>query len=1136
MSITVVGPDGVELEFPDGTPRETMKAAMAKRYGAPKPTQAPQPQRPMSMIEGAINNLKGAREGLDRFLGGAARLEYITKGTGRGEHPERIDVNNPLFVLESWGNYRSPEAYKQRLIEKAAMVKPQINKWEKASYGYKPQATWEKAKANPISGGLGYIGEQAVVGLPTMIAAGVNPGAYALSLTGEMAQNRAQNDARPDANLGDLAISLPSAAGQAALERLGISKMLPGSGQAVRTLGGAALNIGKAAVTEAGTEGLQTGLQSLTETLGTRRGFDPWQTGDDIAAAMVAGAGIGGGVRATTAGPEIAANRFRVPDVAPMPTLEDIATQTAFASEVPAVPRPAGWRGGRGNIPRRPVAATQGPAPAGAPILDPVEPVAAPVTAPAGKVRRHEGIDYPVEVIGPPVMDASTGQMMARVRAEIGAEGFVPAEEVMDAQQAQPGPEQAAQAPPLPPSPAGPPRLAGGNGGGSPPAPPGTAAPGLPQPGNGNPPRLTDAEAKATRKILQLAKAAGVDPQDILSDRDFLPAQMLGRGGEGLLKATSRRPGTTGEMLDVKIDQFDAALPRKFQGIVEDGTGIDRDFIEMNHDSVIKKAQTTARPFFDEFEQLDLGTSPELDSLFQAPQGRRTLSGALTNAGNARRPTHEIQALTQLMEGLPTDQGPTGDAVSLEPLADEYLKASGARKALNRTRGPTITQWLADNRGLADKDGDVASLDGHLAHRDIPFRRKLVRPDGWSTDDAAVAAWTEGYFPDLQVPPEPGVLLETIRKDLAGQKVYARGGTEAQQLADRLDDFERRLARYEIDPTGKTAKQIAKELADEEAMIASLQDLDENGTASMEPSVQLTNRAVPTPRVLYDVKRFADADKVKRDLKAERDGPDPLDHDMDVWYADFREALGELVRGQGFDWDNLLRVGGEAPRIRAAHRDGHALIEGSDIDALKRQTRDWSDLEKHAAVAGFVNKILKDATGKQRITPRQMKLYGSPDFARRMAYMLNSDEKAKAWQGGMLRLAKQAEIRRLRGGSDTFDKLQGNAELDEMEQGFDLRKIPKNTEGVLNLALDQGNKVIDRWNAGWHADTRNALGQQLMDHDALRRGIEGLPDYQRERSLGNRISGIVRRVAPPRRGESGPPRRGRSGPPRHNNP
>lgn len=62
MPIQVQGPDGQMLEFPDGTPRETMKAAMAKRYGAPKPAapeSAPDPTEGMS--------------GLDKFRAGMGK-------------------------------------------------------------------------------------------------------------------------------------------------------------------------------------------------------------------------------------------------------------------------------------------------------------------------------------------------------------------------------------------------------------------------------------------------------------------------------------------------------------------------------------------------------------------------------------------------------------------------------------------------------------------------------------------------------------------------------------------------------------------------------------------------------------------------------------------------------------------------------------------------------------------------------------------------------------------------------------------------------------------------------------------------------------------------------------------------------
>lgn len=47
MPVIVSGPDGTEIEFPDGTPETTIKSAMAKRYGGAAP-QTPQPAAPVA--------------------------------------------------------------------------------------------------------------------------------------------------------------------------------------------------------------------------------------------------------------------------------------------------------------------------------------------------------------------------------------------------------------------------------------------------------------------------------------------------------------------------------------------------------------------------------------------------------------------------------------------------------------------------------------------------------------------------------------------------------------------------------------------------------------------------------------------------------------------------------------------------------------------------------------------------------------------------------------------------------------------------------------------------------------------------------------------------------------------------------
>lgn len=72
MPIQVQGPDGQLLEFPDGTDRETMRAAMAKRYGGPSQA-APQQEAPADPTAGM--------SGVEKFAAGVGRSIVET---GRG--------------------------------------------------------------------------------------------------------------------------------------------------------------------------------------------------------------------------------------------------------------------------------------------------------------------------------------------------------------------------------------------------------------------------------------------------------------------------------------------------------------------------------------------------------------------------------------------------------------------------------------------------------------------------------------------------------------------------------------------------------------------------------------------------------------------------------------------------------------------------------------------------------------------------------------------------------------------------------------------------------------------------------------------------------------------------------------------
>ncbi|OHC95542.1 MAG: hypothetical protein A2792_03360 [Sphingomonadales bacterium RIFCSPHIGHO2_01_FULL_65_20] len=156
------------------------------------------------------------------------------------------------------------------------------------------EKTWDDLKANPTIAGFGqYVVEQGLTSLPEM-ALLATPGGLAVSATGRaggIAQDRAENDGREDANLSDLAIGGAAGGASALLDKFGLDTIFkaPGANFATR--------IGRAAGFEAGTEALQGVIEGVGGSAGTQAGVDWRQIADDAAAGAAAGAGIGGGIR-----------------------------------------------------------------------------------------------------------------------------------------------------------------------------------------------------------------------------------------------------------------------------------------------------------------------------------------------------------------------------------------------------------------------------------------------------------------------------------------------------------------------------------------------------------------------------------------------------------------------------------------------------------------------------------------------------------------------------------------------------------------------------------------------------------------------------------------------------------------------
>lgn len=154
------------------------------------------------------------------------------------------------------------------------------------------ETTWEQVKKRPTPGNIAAFGvEQSIQSLPGMAAAAFALPVYVTSQSGNIGQQRAQNNNRPDASIADVATAAPAAVASAILERLGIESIFAAPGKnIVRRVAGAAAG-------EAATEFAQSGVEYAGGTVGTRKGGSLSEALDQMVAGAVAGAFMGGTIR-----------------------------------------------------------------------------------------------------------------------------------------------------------------------------------------------------------------------------------------------------------------------------------------------------------------------------------------------------------------------------------------------------------------------------------------------------------------------------------------------------------------------------------------------------------------------------------------------------------------------------------------------------------------------------------------------------------------------------------------------------------------------------------------------------------------------------------------------------------------------
>ena len=259
-----------------------------------------------AVVDWTGNIARGAGESfLNRIIGSTTR-SVATVADSLADYLETnvLDLGRIEYNFTGSGPMLRWRASTPEDIAKESPLLAYARDFEKVKLGYKATTTWEDFKDNPAVNFIPFALETGLVSLPDMVAALANLPAYVMSLTGDIGQKRAQNDGRVDATVGDLLNAMPYSISSSLLEKIGakgilgigINDKLKGAGKKA-----IAVAVGKGAVKEGITEGIQEPVQYAGETLDTIKGFKIDEAIQRSLQGIVVGTGFGGSIRTGTA-------------------------------------------------------------------------------------------------------------------------------------------------------------------------------------------------------------------------------------------------------------------------------------------------------------------------------------------------------------------------------------------------------------------------------------------------------------------------------------------------------------------------------------------------------------------------------------------------------------------------------------------------------------------------------------------------------------------------------------------------------------------------------------------------------------------------------------------------------------------
>jgi len=314
---------------------------------------------------------------------------------------------------------------------------------------------------------------------------------------------------------------------------------------------------------------------------------------------------------------------------------------------------------------------------------------------------------------------------------------------------------------------------------------------GAPAPVGGLIPDVPDDVAK--RALQYVAKQGEIPPVSPIGG-PVLAGEVMGRRGQVALGALARREGATADALSGRLYARAIDRPERMLNAIEGATGVAPGSAQGQIDNLVSRGQRAAKPLYDEaFSNTTPMVSPAIDRILQRPAAR----SAIQTSRNMMR----NQDLDPDTLGIVFADDAAEWASDFTPF-DAPARAVAPRAPQRApSQGDDLTTFVSKLGGIRDDGGELVARDADRWHRDSPFRRKLVNPQGVSLEEAAQRAYDAGYFPDVAPPSMEGGgnmqavsgddLLRAIDDNLAGKRRFARqpdqGAVDRMRMADDAD-------------------------------------------------------------------------------------------------------------------------------------------------------------------------------------------------------------------------------------------------------------------------------------------------------------------------------------------------------------